>query len=64
MLFYTGTSIDHRKADCSERPENVFEMHSFLGLLVGRYRRPIENFSNKQHDDILDKEGCLIRWTN
>ena len=43
----SGVSVDSEKVEAViywERPNSVFEIHSFLGL-VGYYRRFIENFT-------------------
>ena len=47
MVTQEGISMDPTKVEVVtnwERPKNVFEVHSFLGL-VGYYRRFVENFS-------------------
>ena len=47
MVSKEGISVDPTKVEVVtkwERPKNVFEAHSFLGL-AGYYRRFVENFS-------------------
>ncbi|RVX13480.1 Retrovirus-related Pol polyprotein from transposon 17.6 [Vitis vinifera] len=47
VVFEAGITIDHSKAEAVQewqRPTNVFEVRSFLGL-VGYYRRFVEDFS-------------------
>ena len=47
MVSKQGISMDLTKVKAMtkwERPKNVFEVRSFLGL-VGYYRRFVENFS-------------------
>ena len=47
MVSKEGISVDPTKVEVVtkwERPKNVFEVHSFLGL-AGYYRRFVENFS-------------------
>ena len=47
MVSHEGISVDPTKVEVVtnwERPKNVFEVHSFLGL-ARYYRRFVENFS-------------------
>ena len=47
MVSKEGISVDPTKVEVVtkwKRPKNVFEVHSFLGL-VGYYRRFVEDFS-------------------
>ena len=47
MVSKEGISVDKKKMEVVtkwEIPKNIFEVHSFLGL-VGYYRRFVENFS-------------------
>ena len=62
VVFKEGILVDPVKIDIVlnwERPENVYEIQSFLSL-AGYYRQFVEGFS-QDPDDEVDSEGCLVQ---